>query len=188
MRTKLEILGTGAILFIIIAAGYIVYDHFADRPVGSESTIAKVAPAVARQPTSTAVIKAPVKTYVGKTKANLKLPAAVQADDRQQVIAASQVKNELRPQTVSTVVNTETGEVQTFVKTDPYPWFAVETRGELKLAYGYKYNHVMHDSAPVARLQVGYDVVRIKAFTVGVTATVDSDSTAFAGVGLTYRW
>lgn len=188
MRTKLEIFGAAALVFLIAAAAYIIYDHLADRPVGSESTIAKVAPAVERQPTSTAIIKVPVKTYVGKTKANLKLPAAVQSDDKQQVIGASQVSSNLRPQTVSTVVNTETGEVQTYVKTDPYPWFAVETRGELKLAYGYKYNHVMHDSAPVGRLQFGYDVVRIKTFTVGVTATADSDSTAFAGVGLTYRW
>lgn len=170
------------------ASAYIAYDHFADRPVGTQSVVATVAPAASHEPTTLTTIKAPVKAYGGTTKARLKLPAAVQADSKEQVIAASQVKSDLRPQTVSTVVNTETGEVTSYVKTDPYPWLAIETRGEVKLAYGYKYTPSLHQTLPVGRLQVSYDVLRVKALTLGVTASADTDSTAFVGVAVSYKF
>lgn len=170
-------------------AGFTLYDQYRKPvPVGSDSVPAVEAPAVKKAPKVKVAIKAPVTTLQGDSKANLKLPASVIADDHQQVIAATQTPGSLRPQTTSTVIDTETGEVKSFTKTDPYPWIAYEPRGSIGLAYGYKYNHVMHNSASVARLEVGYDVVRIKALTLGVRATVDSDSTAFAGVGIKYQW
>lgn len=187
MNLRNLIVGAGA-LVVAAAISYVVYDRFSTRPAGSDSVIATKAPAVKREPTKLVTIKAPVKAYQGKTKAQLKLPAAVQADGHQQVIAASQVKAGLRPQTVSTVADTETGAVSTYVKTDPYPWFAVETRGEARVAYGYKFTPAAHALAPVVRLQVGYDVVRIKALTAGVLATLDTDGAGFVGVGMAYRW
>lgn len=167
---------------------YWLFDKLVDRPVGSDSVLADKAPAIGKQPVTEITIAAPVKAYTGNTKRNLKLPAAVQADPKQQVIAASQVKADLRPQTVSTVINTETGKVETYVKTDPYPWFAWEPRGEARVAYGYKFDARQHTAKPVARLQVGYDAIRVKALTVGVLATLDSDRDAFVGVGVAYRW
>lgn len=186
--TLLEKVGAGAIGVLLILAGFAAYDHYSDRPVGSASVVATIAPAVRSEPVVPVTIKAPVKAYEGKTKARLKLPAAVQADEHEQVIAASQVKSDLRPQTVSTTIDTETGEVKSYVKTDPYPWFAVETRGEVKLAYGYKYTPSLHQTLPVGRLQVNYDVVRVKMFTFGVTASADTDSTAFVGVAASYKF
>ena len=175
-------------MLAIALAGYIAYDKLFTRPVGSESVIATVAPAVKGAPTKDVTIKKPVRTFQGKSKERLKLPDAVQKDENQQVIAASQVKADLHPQTVSTVVNTETGAVTSFVKTDPYPWFAIETRGELKLAHGYKWKSSMPEAERVTRLQIGYDVVRVKALTVGITGTLDTDRDAFLGVGVSYRW
>lgn len=186
--SRLEKVAAAVLVVLIGIAGYYLYGYLDRRPVGSESVIAAVAPAVKNEPVVSTPIKAPVKTYRGKTKARLELPASVQADDHQQVIAASQVKADLRPQTVSTVVNTKTGTVETFVKTDPYPWLAVETRGEARVAYGYKFQPRVGSVQPVARLQVGYDVVRIKALTAGVLATLDTDGTGFVGVGVSYRW
>jgi hypothetical protein len=173
---------------VAVLLGYIVYDNLVIRPVGSDSVIATPSPVLRRAPVVPVSIKAPVRTYQGATKTNLKLPAAVITDPQQQVIAASQVRADLRPQTVSTVINTETGKVETFVKTDPYPWLAWEPRGEARVAYGYKFDARRHDVKPVARLQVGYDVVRVKALTIGVTATLDSDRDVFLGVGVAYRW
>lgn len=185
----------------VLGGGYIAYDILSKpKPVGSDSVIAVEAPAVRKAPTKKVVIKAPVRAFQGDTKANLKLPPLVQADANKEVIAASQVKSDLRPQTVSTVVDKETGDVQTFVKTDPYPWLAVETRGDIRLSYGYKYRAgvplMAGQSAiitggslnTVGRLQLTYDALRIKAFTVGIVATVDTDRDAFAGVGLSYKW
>ncbi len=178
-----------SVTLVVAYTGVALYDTLtAPKPAGSDSVIAIEAPAVAKAPTAKVEIKAPVRAYRGQAKANLKLPAAVAADPHQEVIAASQVKSDLRPQTISTVVNTETGAVQTFVKTDPYPWFAIETRGELRMGYGYKYSALARTVAPVGRLHLGYDVVRVKALTIGVTATVDTDREAFVGVGVSYKF
>lgn len=181
------LLSAGAVV-ILALVGYIAYDKLFTRPVGGESVIATEAPAIKDVPTKDVTIKAPVKAFQGKSKARLKLPDAVQKDENQQVIAASQVKADLHPQTISTVVNTETGKVETFVKQDPYPWLAWEPRGEAKLLYGLKYQSADHATHQVGRLQIGYDVVRVKALTVGVTSTLDTDRDAFVGVGMTYRW
>jgi hypothetical protein len=182
------IIGLLAVL-LLVGVSYVLYDVLvAPRPVGSVSVVAEQAPALRLAPTVSTPIKAPVKTFRGKTKQNLKLPAKVIADDKQQVIAASQVKSSLRPQTISTTIDTDTGAVETYAKTDPYPWFAVETRGEAKVAYGYKYSHAIGTSAPIVRMQLNYDAIRIKALTAGITATVDTDRDAFVGIGLSYKW
>lgn len=185
IRTSVEL---AALVALVGLGGFIVYDKLVDRPIGSDSVLAEKSPIVRKAPTAQVPIKGKVTVYQGRTKTNLKLPATVIADEQQQVIAASQVKADLRPQTVSTVINTETGQVQTYVKTDPYPWFAIETRGVATVAYGYKFDARKHTTQPVARLQVGYDVVRVKALTAGVVATLDSDRDAFVGVGISYRW
>lgn len=176
-----------ALLVLLLSIG--TYELFKPNTMfESPSVPATVAPEVKGAPVVEVAIKAPVKTYQGKTKAKLKLPAAVVTDDKTQVIAASQVKSDLHPQTVSTTINTDTGAVESYVKPEPYPWFAVETRGAISAAYGYKYSHVTNTVAPVGRVTVAYDVIRIKALTLGVQATADTDRDAFAGVAITYRW
>jgi hypothetical protein len=169
--------------------GLALYDAYRKPvPVGGASVPAVAAPAVRGAPKVKVVVKAPVTTLQGGSKADLKLPAAVIADEHKQVIDASQVRSSLRPQTVSTVIDTETGDVKTYVKTDPYPWLAIETRGEIGVAYGYKYSSTTHAPAQVGRLQFSYDAVRVKALTIGVTATLDTDRDAFAGVAIKYKW
>lgn len=180
-----------AIAAILILAGLAAWQAWGPvKPSGTASVIATEAPAVRYAPKASVTIKAPVKVYRGESKANLKLPAPVIADEHKEVLAASQVKSDLHPQTISTVVDTETGAVTTYTKIDPYPWLGIENRGSIGLAYGYKYSRVIgaHAPGPVGRLTVDYDLIRIKAFTVGGTATADSDSTAFAGVQLKYQW
>lgn len=142
------------------------------------------APEVRRAPKKKVTVKAPVTVYQdGGTR--LKLPKEAQTPDTE-VIAATQVRGSERPQTVTTTINTQTGESQTFVRQDPYPWFAVEPRGEARLSIGYK----LRDSMPqqVIRLGINQDLFRVKAFTAGISGTVDSDGDAFLGIGVAYRW
>ncbi len=189
METKVKWLAGGLMVISVAGISYVLYDVLrAPHPAGADSVIAAPAPILRQAPVVPVHIKRPVKTFQGKTKVNLKLPAPVIADETQQVIAATQVKADLHPQTVSTVVNTETGEVQNYVKTDPYPWLAIETRGEAKVAYGYKYRHTLGIAAPVVRLQVSYDVIRVKALTAGIIGTFDTDRDTFVGVGISYKW
>lgn len=177
------------VFLLVILALLAAWDKWgAVKPTGTASVIATEAPAVRYAPKASVAIKAPVKVYRGESKANLKLPPLVMADSHKEVLAASQVSGNLRPQTISTVIDTETGDVKTYVKEDPYPWVAFEPRGSIGIAYGKKYSHLGHDSATVGRLMLDYEVVRLKALKLGLTATVDSDSTAFAGVSLSYKF
>ena len=147
------------------------------------ATEVKEAPAV--RGVETAVVPvAPVKVYGPKAKQKLKLPADVKPTEH--VIAATQVPESSRPQTVTTVLDEKTGESRSFVKVDPYPWFAIEPRGEARLAYGYKQDGWR--VRPVTRLAVQYDVVRVKAVTIGVSGTLDSDGDAFVGIGAAIRF
>lgn len=152
-------------------------------PPHKPDTVAQPAtPALRVSPTLT-VPTAPVKVYDHKVKKKLKLPPTKETE---QVIAATRVQESPRPQTVTTVLDTATGETRSFVKAEPYPWFAVEPRGEVRLMVGAKLEGTRVREA--VRLGATYDVIRVKALTVGVSGTLDSDGDAFVGVGVSYRW
>ncbi len=131
------------------------------------------------------VATAPVRAYDAGTK--LKLPADVVANPDQQVIAATQVKGTDRPQTVTTVLDTRTGDATQYVRQDPLPWIALETRGAARLALGYRYDGSGFVKQ-VVRMSVEQDILRVKALTAGAVGSVDSDGHAFLGVGIAYRW
>lgn len=179
---------------ILVIAGYLYFTYKPALPSSGESVIAKEAPAVKGAPLTSFTVKGPVKGYGGKAKEKAKLPPAIQQDPNKELIAATQTPSSLRPTTTSTVIDKETGQVQTFTKVDPYPWLSWEPRGEVGIAYGYKSTFRCAsfscdtDSKLVARLQFGYDVLRIKALTAGITATVDSDRDAFVGARIRYQW
>lgn len=184
MLERVKTIAIFALSAVVLAGG--AYSLFAKREQAPEAVQAKPSPIVAKAPVKRVAVKAPIRTYQGETKANLRLPAEVVADPVKQVVSASTVAPDLHRQTVSAVLNTETGEVETFVKPEPYPWLAPEGRGYASLAYGYKGSGVA--VKPVGRLTVGYDVVRVKALTIGAVASADTDRTAFVGLQLTYRW
>lgn len=184
LKKGLLILGVVLLIGFLIWALVTVLER---NDPAAQSVEATPAPELRKSLTAPVAIKKPVKTYAGDTKARLKLPPSVQADANEHVVSASQVRGNDRPQTVTTTINAETGSVTSYVKQDPYPWFAVETRGEIKLHYGYKADDLGRVQQ-VTRLGVNYDLVRVKALTAGVVLTADSDGSTFAGVGLTYRW
>lgn len=177
-----------AIGLLFAAIAFMAWEYTKPAPAGGPSVIATEAPAVKGAPRKKVAVKAPVEIIGGDAKKNTNLPESIQKDDNEQVVASSQNKANLRPTTTTTVLNVETGKFDTFVKTDSYPWLAYEPRGSIGLAYGFKYSHVMHASQTVGRLQADYELVRVKAFKLGLTGSVDSDSTAFVGVGVKYQW
>lgn len=155
------------------------------KPPSEVSVPAVQAPEVRKAPT--ARVKVPsVQVYAGDTKAKLKLPGEVTSNASEQVVAAIKTPGNDRPQTITTTINTDTGEFRSFVKTDPYPWFAVEARGEVRLSGGYKLDGAT--VKPIVRLGASYDVARIKALTAGAVASVDSDGDTFVGIGIAYRF
>lgn len=173
----------GGFLFVTFAAPLL----WPTKP-SEVSVPATPAPEVKRAATKWVQVKQPVKVFEDKTKFALKLPPAVVANQDEHVLAATQVKGSDRPQTVTTVIDEKTGESQTFVKSDPYPWLAIENKAEISMAYGYKFDIRTHQTRPVGRLAFTYEAIRVKALTAGVVAQADTDGSAFAGLRVAYRW
>lgn len=157
-------------------------------PVGL-NVVATPAPAVKKVPVVDKPIKTKtVKVYLPTVKKSVNLPETIQDNPVLDVIASNQVPADDHPQTVTTVINTDTGESQTFVKRDPLPWLALDSRGEAGLYMGVK------NGQPTARLEVKQGVFQVKALHFGVVGTVDqpingaADPNYFVGAGVWARW
>lgn len=177
----------GGVVGMVLAGWltYAVWQHYDEMaPVGI-SVESPEAKEIKKAPSK--VITSPVRIRTGDTKAKLKLPKDVQENKNEQVVTATQVRASDRRQTVTTTIDTSTGETKTFTRQDEYPLFAVEPRGEIRLAYGYRTAGI-GTPQPITRLSGSYDVLRVKAFTIGATASLDSDGRSFLGVGVAYRW
>lgn len=176
---------------LLTGAGWLLIDHVfpgsgpsASSPPAPVNMPVLADPVPAPPKVITKIITRTVRVYPKQAKATLKLPKAVQADDAQQVIAASQLPADDHPRQVTTVLNTETGDSETFVTRKPLPWLAWEGRGDVSVYYGLKRG----DTAPVWRLQTRYDAFAVKALHVGALATLDGDGGAFVGVGAHIAW
>lgn len=128
-----------------------------------------------------------VTVYQGgaAVKKKLTLPQPVVDDKNAAVLASSKIPAGERPHTVTTVLNTETGASETYVRTDPLPWLAYENRGEIGLYYGIK------NGQQAVRLQATQDLVQVKALHLGVIGSMDMANgkpDLFVGVGVAYRW
>lgn len=177
-------------LLIAMAIGWLSYDREPAQGVGA-TVIARPSGEVAKVPVKTVTPKAGVKVYRGGAalKDGLKLPRDAVEDPDVEVLASSHVKADDHPHTVTTVIDTETGESTTYDRRDPLPWMAWSERGHAGVAVGLK------SGEPTARLQVEQEIVTVKALRLSGIATVDQPLNAgatggdfFAGVMVKYQW
>jgi hypothetical protein len=163
--------------------------HHERAPVGAAMPAA-VAPEVMHEAkTDTPIQSGTVKTYPKAVKQKLNLPAQVQADDTKQVIEASKLPADDHPQTVTTVIDTKTGETETFRQRDPLPLFAVDTTGEAGVFIG------LRNGSMALRADVRQSVFMIKAVHVGGIASLDQpiggaalQPSTFIGGGIWGHW
>lgn len=173
--------------YLIVAAilalcGWVAWVFMGPKPP-EVGTIEPATPAPVVKNISKETIRAPIITvYAPKAKAKLQLPKAQQADRAVHVIEASRVEPDDHPTTVITTINTDTGITETVVRREPLPWLALKKSGELRLDYGLK------GTVKIARLSLRQDIVQVKSMYVGARASLDSDGTIFAGIGVGYRW
>ncbi len=174
--------------FLVLAAVYSAYQWMQAPAVNTTvAHVATVAPVLAKTKKVTTAMHS-IQTYAPEAKANLKLPPAVIASTTQQVTGAATVEVSEHKQTVTSVVDTVTGETTTYVKDEPLPWIDIEHRGEARLDVGYKIDARTQIPQRVGRLSVVHDFLQMKAVHFGVAASIDTTGEAFAGVGLGYRW
>lgn len=187
MSTRARITWSAVLLVALLATWFGTHDrHPAETGKTVEATPATEVKHTARIGIA---IKAPVKVYAGGAglKGKIELPPEVVQDERQQVIASSKIEGD-QPHTITTVIDTETGESRTFVRADPLPWLDWNDHGGIGLYTGVK------NGAPAVRLQAHQDIFRVKAVNVGVVASLDQPLKGpvamdyFVGIGAEYRW
>lgn len=167
---------------MVLAAGYILWHlNTTTAPVGDHEP-AKVAPQVKDVP-KVDITPAKIKVYAPKAKKRLKLPDAVQENQNIHVVESTRVQADDHPQTVTTMINAETGETETLVRREPLPWLAFKKTGEARMDYGRR-----RGVDRVVRLSIRQDLLQVKSLYAGVSASLDSDGQYFAGVGVGYRW
>ena len=172
----------GMIVGVLVVVGvYAAWQHW--RPVPQFGVAQLAAPAKIVAAIQTEAIQ-PKRVIVYKqiAKKKLDLPAAVQADTKEHVAAATTIKADEHPHTVTTVVNEDTGKVKIYDKQEALPWLGVDTHTQVGIFYGYR------GLKQIERLSLEQNLVQVKAIHVQLAATVDSDGQHFVGAGLVYRW
>lgn len=174
------------VLGVLIAIGTGLFFYFKPEPAPTNVHLpAKTAPQVTRETTVPVVVAKPIKVYRPEVKRKLKLPDAVQANPEQHVVASSRTVPDERPHTITTVLDTSTGEFTTLDRTEPLPWIAVSTKTRLGVYYGLK------NGAQAIRIQGQQDFLRIKAVRVSAIGSVDligGETQTFIGIGLGAEW
>ena len=143
---------------------------------------------VKNQPKVEVAVKKPVKVYKNSQsiKAHIQLPESVIEEPALAVLSSVKVKDDGYPHSVTTVINTETGETQTYTKTEPLPWFEFKNSGEAGVYTGIK------NGTPTIRLDVREDLFSVKSINFSLRGSIDQGSNGqtdvFVGVGAAYRW
>lgn len=171
-----------ALLLAIGAIGGHYYTKASAPAITEQWTTSQPAPQVAAVPTQKIKPKA-VKVYAPKAKQKLELPPEIQNDPNLYVLQSSRLPANAHPATLTTIFDEKSGEVQTYVRHEPLPWFATESTGEARIDYGIK-----AITGTVARLTVRQDLLQVKALHAGLSASLDGDGQAFIGIGVGWRW
>jgi hypothetical protein len=152
------------------------------------ATVATPAPQVEATPIEWIVPPKQIKTYAPKAKAAVKLPQAVQVDAAAVVLQSSRIAASDRPQTVTAVLDTGTGETKQYVVDEPLPWLDTAVRSDAGVYLGLKRGE------PTLRAQARVQLAQVKALRLGALASVDmplggtGSADAFVGVGAWMEW
>lgn len=155
------------------------------------ATVATQAPQIDAVPVDWIVPPKPLKTYAPKAKAAVKLPQAVQADEAAVVLQSSRIAASDRPQTVTAVLDTETGETRQYVVDEPLPWLDTTVRSDAGVYLGLKRGE------PTIRAQARAQIAQVKELRLGALASADMplngerpgvQAEYFIGVGAWLQW
>ena len=177
----------GPVLAALFALGSVLlYFYLKPEPAPAGVTIdARPAAEVKREVTVPLIVTAPIQVYKPAVKTKLKLPAAVIASTNTHIVASSKTANDERQHTITTTVDTTTGEFSSYDRVDPLPWLAINTKSQVGAFYGLK------NGETAFRIQAQQELLQIKALHLGVTANADvtrGGVDTFVGVGAWARW
>ena len=121
-----------------------------------------------------------IKVFNFTAKTKLKLPASVVNSKSQHVVASSKVKPSEQPHTITTVIDTNTGDFTTYERADPIPWVSKNTTTHVGAYYGLK------GGDQVVRVQLTQELLQLKRLHLEAVASTDFGSgktDTFIGIG-----
>jgi hypothetical protein len=124
----------------------------------------------------------PIVIYKDKAKKALGLPETVKADPDKHVVASTQVRSSDRPTTVSAVYDSKLGNVDMYLRNDPYPWFGSDKKWLIGGFYGYS-DDSDDSGGAVGELLGMYDLFQVKAVHIGPMGHIDTNGRRFLGAG-----
>lgn len=178
-----DILKVFAGLVLLTALGFAswkAWEHFRPTPA-VEAPVAEVL-----KQEETVTVTAPVKHYAASTKAKLRLPQAVQASSAHVVLTATDLPKSKHERTVSSVLDTTTGEVKQYIEEKPLPWVESTRSGSASVYTGFK------GIEPAIRAELKQDIYSVKGVNIGAVVSVDQTASGrtdtFVGIGARYEW
>lgn len=169
------------LLVVALAAGGIYLTSTAEKATAA-------APSSQLAGITKTVEPANVQVYAPKAKAKLDLPKEVQSNERQQVIAATDLPASKRERTVSTVLDLDSGEAIQYVQEKELPWLGKANDTRFGLYAGVK--QTPYGTEPAIRAQVSHDLFAVKEATVVLHGAIDATNSgrvdAFVGVGVEF--
>lgn len=121
-----------------------------------------------------------IKVFAPEAKQKLSLSKEVQQNKSKHVVSSTKVKGDENPHTITTLVDSSTGEFTTYDRKDPPPWVAVNTTTHIAAYYGIK------NTTPIVRLQAQQELLRLKALKLEGNASIDMGAgkpDTFIGIG-----
>ena len=152
---------------LLLAGVLLWWTMYKPAPKVGEVHQVETAPQIAGMPTET--LTSPVKVLPQKAKEKLGLSAGQQDDPNLYVLGSSKLPADTHPQIVTTLLNTQTGDVTTESVNGPLPWLVAEKSQEVRVDYVIKSN--WHGPSISYRM----DLVRVKAVDFGCGVAWDFD-------------
>ena len=175
-KLYLEWIGIGSlVLAIVVGVAY-----FSSPQESPQSTVeALPAPELKKVPKVDISVDT-IKVFDFTAKTKLKLPASVVNSKSKHVVASSKVKPSERPHTITTVIDTNTGDFTTYERADPIPWVSRNTTTHVGAYYGLK------DGDQIIRVQLTQELLQLKRLHLEAVASTDfgaGKTDTFIGIG-----
>jgi type IV secretory pathway VirB10-like protein len=128
----------GVVLGALIGGVLLWFSSHQQRAAVGQPQPAQVAAQVAREEKAdTPIETGTVKAYSDKAKAKLPIPDDAKAKTSLKAISAVRVEADTHPSTVTTLLDTQTGETFTYTSRERPPLFALDHSGSAGIYYGW---------------------------------------------------
>lgn len=174
MRTILEVIGA-ALAAIAIWFASIRHEAVPAAPARQSPALAAIATVEVRPKQVTA--------YAPGAKAKLRLPSSMVQNDAVVVLDSSKLPESDHTQTVTTVLDVDSGTPSTLVSVDPYPLLQFESHKAVGFSYG-----MTNGGNWLGLTTFSDDLIQVKAVHFGVNGSIDTNGMVFVGVGASYVW